>query len=120
MAVGRQHCHLVALLHAHLPQGIGQAMHTRLQMTIGIAPPIIDHRDLVREQTSSTAQKVQRQERLEHGAVLSHCEGCCACGGCGCFLRGSLPSPGVYGGAVRCCWIAWAGAPRGWYGWELY
>ena len=72
MAVGGQHRHPVTLCYPHMPQSVGQTVYTRFQLTIGIAPRTIDHGGLAGEQTSGTAQKVQRQERLEHGAVLSH------------------------------------------------
>ena len=72
MTVRGQHRYLVTLRHSHVPQGVGQTVHARFQLMIGIAPRTIDHGGLGREQTSGTAQKVQRQERLEHGAILSH------------------------------------------------
>src|SRR5215831_12050702 len=72
MTVRGQHCHLVALRYPHVLQGVGQTVHARFQLMIGIAPRTIDYGGLRREETSGTAQKIQRQERLEHGAVLSH------------------------------------------------
>jgi hypothetical protein len=72
MTVRGQHRHLVALRRPHVPQSVGQTVHARFQLMIGIAPHAINHSGLRRKQTSGTAQKVQRQERLEHGAVLSH------------------------------------------------
>jgi hypothetical protein len=72
MTIGGQHRYLVTLRYSHVPQGVGQTVHTRFQLIIGAAPRAINYGGLSREQTSGTAQKVQRQERLEHGAILSH------------------------------------------------
>src|SRR5436853_625844 len=60
MTVRGQHRYLVTLRHPHMPQGVGQMVHARFQLMIGIAPRAIDYGGLRREQTGGTARSLEK------------------------------------------------------------
>jgi hypothetical protein len=68
MAVRGQHCHFVPLADTHLPQGIGQAIDTGRECTVGITPIAIDDGHFVGKQTGGAAEKIHWQQGFKHHA----------------------------------------------------